>query len=273
MAKCKRIIVFTDLDGSLLDHHSYDYSPAGKALDRLAALNIPVVPVTSKTMPEIEALNLPLGDVPRISENGVGLYLPAGLLPSPDDLGGTRSMGASYPQLLEFLAEMPATLRQHIVGFSDMSVQQVVEATGLPEKGAKLAKKRTGSEPFLWSGNREAMADLKTRAKQAGLTITQGGRFYHLMSEGGKDKAIEWLLERFQQKYSDDELISIALGDGPNDAKMLACVTFGVKIPNNHGHSFDIAAPRGDIIEAPKAGPEGWAAAIGNLLDDIVPSG
>ncbi|WP_340638223.1 hypothetical protein [Salinicola tamaricis] len=50
------LLVFTDLDGSLLDHHSYDWQPAAPWLERLAAAGVPVIPTTSKTRAELLAL-------------------------------------------------------------------------------------------------------------------------------------------------------------------------------------------------------------------------
>ena len=38
-------LVVTDLDGSLLDHHSYDFSPAAPWLARLKQMGVPVIPV------------------------------------------------------------------------------------------------------------------------------------------------------------------------------------------------------------------------------------
>ena len=39
-------LVFTDLDGSLLDHHTYSYRDALPQLHRLEHRGIPVVPAT-----------------------------------------------------------------------------------------------------------------------------------------------------------------------------------------------------------------------------------
>lgn len=41
-------VVYTDLDGSLLDHHSYSFEPAQTMLMHLAARGIPLIPCTSK---------------------------------------------------------------------------------------------------------------------------------------------------------------------------------------------------------------------------------
>ena len=56
MAK-PRLIIFSDLDGTLLDHNNYDWSAAKPAMERLSASDIPVVLNSSKTISEIRALD------------------------------------------------------------------------------------------------------------------------------------------------------------------------------------------------------------------------
>ena len=67
----RAVVVFTDLDGTLMDHVSYAVAPAKPALDALAARSIPVVPVTSKTRAELVPLMARLGlSGAAIAENG-----------------------------------------------------------------------------------------------------------------------------------------------------------------------------------------------------------
>ena len=46
------MVIFTDLDGTLLDHENYSFRMALPALDLLRRRGVPVVPVSSKTAPE-----------------------------------------------------------------------------------------------------------------------------------------------------------------------------------------------------------------------------
>ena len=48
------LIVFSDLDGSLLDHDTYDWAPARPALEALRESGIPLVLVSSKTLAELD---------------------------------------------------------------------------------------------------------------------------------------------------------------------------------------------------------------------------
>jgi hydroxymethylpyrimidine pyrophosphatase-like HAD family hydrolase len=47
------IVIYTDLDGSLLDHHSYSHAAADALLAELETQGIPVIPVSSKTRAEL----------------------------------------------------------------------------------------------------------------------------------------------------------------------------------------------------------------------------
>src|SRR5262249_39570829 len=68
-------IVFSDLDGTLLDARTYDWRPAERALARLAELGVPVILTSSKTRAEIEEWRRTLGNREVfVSENGGGIY-------------------------------------------------------------------------------------------------------------------------------------------------------------------------------------------------------
>jgi mannosyl-3-phosphoglycerate phosphatase len=62
-----------------------------------------------------------------------------------------------------------------IVGFGDLTVEQVAEDTGLPVDLAALAKKREYSEPFKILKGDEAQV-LKA-LESSGLSYTRGGRY------------------------------------------------------------------------------------------------
>ena len=80
-------IIYTDLDGSLLDHQSYSFAPAANFLERLGNLTIPVIPVTSKTRNEVLSLRKSLNSRhPFVVENGAAICLPKKYLNSPPQL-------------------------------------------------------------------------------------------------------------------------------------------------------------------------------------------
>lgn len=50
------MVVFSDLDGALLDHETYEFDAARPALDRLRRDGVPLVLCTSKTRAEVEPI-------------------------------------------------------------------------------------------------------------------------------------------------------------------------------------------------------------------------
>ncbi len=78
MGQTTRLVIFTDLDGSLLDADTYRYDAARAALEELTACQVPLVLCTSKTWAEVEPLRQELGNTdPFIVENGGGVYIPS----------------------------------------------------------------------------------------------------------------------------------------------------------------------------------------------------
>ena len=74
-----KTLVFTDMDGTLLDHHTYSFDAAKPALNALDEKNIPVIPTTSKTFAELQPLRKSIGlDGPFIIENGAAVFIPHG---------------------------------------------------------------------------------------------------------------------------------------------------------------------------------------------------
>lgn len=74
-----KIIIFTDLDGSLLNHDGYSFDDATPVLNRIKQYQIPLILTTSKTRREVELLQGVMGiREPFIVENGGGIFFPAG---------------------------------------------------------------------------------------------------------------------------------------------------------------------------------------------------
>ena len=70
---CRRmkLVIFSDLDGSLLNHSDYSYSEARPALERVIRNQVPLIFVTSKTRPEVEVLHREMQiEEPFVVENG-----------------------------------------------------------------------------------------------------------------------------------------------------------------------------------------------------------
>jgi predicted mannosyl-3-phosphoglycerate phosphatase (HAD superfamily) len=77
-------VVFTGLDGSLLDRDRYALDTALPALEHMERAAVPWIPVTSKTFAEVQHYRQLLGNVhPFVVENGGAIFIPQATFRSP----------------------------------------------------------------------------------------------------------------------------------------------------------------------------------------------
>ena len=256
----RNLIVFSDLDGTLLDHGNYSHAAAAPALARLRQLRVPLILASSKTAAEIAPLRKELGfdHCEAIVENGSGIL---------EARGESTSTESRYLLIRQALARLPASLRAQYRGFADWSTEQVSEFTGLSLAEAENARKRRFSEPGLWLGNEEDKASFVEAATAMGLTAQQGGRFLTLSFGGNKAERMMEIAACNAQ--AGRKPFVVALGDAPNDLAMIERADLGVIIPNpaHSGIPPCEGEATGRIIRAEAAGPEGWNQVIMSLLD------
>jgi mannosyl-3-phosphoglycerate phosphatase len=271
----KRLIVFTDLDGTLLDQNSYSFRASLPALRKLQALKMPVILCSSKTRAEMEPLwrELSLED-PFIVENGGAIYFPPDYFPSvaanaPSD-GKLRAveLGSPIGELRAGLAEAARRLHIRVRAFGDMNHSEIVEFTGFTKQQAQAAAQRQFDEPFLIDEpSRERM--LATALRMRGFTVTKGERFFHLSRGSDKGKAARLLMDLYRKDGT--ALLSVGLGNSANDLALLLAVERPILI-RNPDRSWDSTITQNipGIRKTMSIGPEGWAESIEKLLAEVV---
>ena len=223
----EKTIIFTDLDGTLLDHTTYSFEAAIPMLDFINKNKIPLIIVTSKTKDEVLRIQKLLDvKAPFIVENGAGIFIPS------KEGYEMVCMGFDYKYIrscfLKYAKSIP------IRGFFDMKDDEVASYTNLSIENASDAKKRTFTEPFILK-DESRIDELRKMANKDELDIVKGGRFYHLITRGqDKANAIKYLINDYE-KSSDEDFKTIALGDSENDITMLKSVDTPVLIPQPDG--------------------------------------
>lgn len=273
--KNRHLIIFTDLDGTLLSHDTYSFEKALPALNLLKEKNIPLVICSSKTRAEIEFYREKLENIhPFISENGGGIFIPMGYfgidIHIPDTKIITENryqiiiLGAEYSELrkaIEILREEGFNVR----GFGDMDIHEVMELTGLNMAEAGMSKDRNFDEPFLFSGDKTKLRELSEAVRSKGFDMTMG-RFFHLLGGTDKGRAVSILIELYRNKLG--EIVSAAIGDSPNDIPMLEKADYPIIVRKPDG-KYDQRITIPNLARAEGVGPEGWNTAIKNLLETI----
>jgi mannosyl-3-phosphoglycerate phosphatase len=256
------LIVFTDLDGTLLDHHNYSWAAAQPALERLRKKAVAVILTTSKTLAESKELARELHNIyPCIVENGGGIAWPSIDLKSGYEM---EALGSDRRDLLKVLE--PLHQSYDFRSCKQMDVTEFVALTGLDEDSAARAMQRHFSEPLIWRDTTLRLDEFVAEVAAQGMSVLRGGRFLHLMGGADKGKAMEKVMECWAQQRTG--YTSVVLGDSQNDVAMLERADIGVavKSPNQGFPNF---SPRGERLETDLLGPAGWNKTMLMLLQRL----
>jgi mannosyl-3-phosphoglycerate phosphatase len=259
------MVVFTDLDGTLLDHETYSFETAAPALQRLRELQVPVVFVTSKTFEEVNLWREKMHNhCPFAVENGAAVFAPKGDPPLPREAvqywDGYEMVefGVPYRDLTLALKSAARESGCRIRGFADMTAEEISRDCELPLEQAVLAKTRQYDEPFrLIKGDPDS---LRHALERRGLRLTRGGRFFHVTGHNDKADAVLLLIEAYRQR---GPVWTIGVGDGLNDTGFLNLVDYPVLLDSTDAQEIQRRVPR---ARAAPAGPRGWNESILSIL-------
>ena len=249
-----KYIVVTDLDGTLLNHQTYDYASALNAIAELNKREIPIILNSSKTQAEISTLRQQLGNQePFVCENGGVLV----------GINETKNLGIPREQFLSNLRSLKTKLKLKYQGFADATVDDVVQWTGLPPEDAQKAMARSATEPLLWQDTDSALEKLRQELQTLNLQCVKGGRFHHVMGIFNKASCFPQLKEYYAQSELEAVKI-IALGDSPNDLPMLEQADYAIVIPS--GKDKTLHLDRDSVYYASQPAPYGWSEGITEFL-------
>jgi mannosyl-3-phosphoglycerate phosphatase len=264
----KRKVIFTDLDGTLLDRETYAWEPARPALDHLRRHGVPWIFVTSKTRAEVELLRRRLANEhPFIVENGGAAFVPRGYFPFAIPASAARDgydvieFGAPYPILTSALDAAAQESGCRVRSFHQMTVDEIGAACDLPLDEAALAKQREYDEPFA-TLDPACDALLLAALAARGFRTTRGGRFYHVCGDNDKAVAVRALRDLYER--AGGPVTTIGLGDGWNDLPFLEAVDTAVVIRSPWAAELQAKLPR--ALLTTDDGPRGWNRAVLDLL-------
>lgn len=273
----RRILIFTDLDGSLLDTETYSHEAAAEALALLEQRGATLILVSSKTRSEMEPLRRRLNNHhPFIVENGGALFIPRGTFSFPIAEASTRDgyevveIGTPYVTLRAALNRIREELGCRLRGFGDLTVEEVAHLTGLPTAEALLATQREYDEPFILEDEGVGWDRLLAAVATQGLRCTRGGRFYHVMGANDKGIASRRLMSWYERlaERNGQRPVTIGIGDSLNDRPMLAEVDYPILVRKPDG-SYDPDVQLPHLIRADGVGPVGWNRSLTALLSRL----
>lgn len=272
-------IIFTDLDGTLLDHYSYSFEAAIPMLDKLEQLDIPVIPITSKTFAEVSRLRDQLNNRhPFIVENGAAIAIPKDYFDAHHDswidqgdfwICPNSKPRKHWNQLLSKYAEAFVGEYETFTSVVERrGYQGLQEITGLNLAQAILSNERNYSEPIHWLGSDSSKQAFIKTLTNAGGTLLQGGRFLALGDAVDKGSTLLQITEIYQTLGGFSGMHSLALGDSGNDVSMLEIANSAVII-KSQTHDTPALNRQDNLYVSNFYGPEGWAESVSLWLKNF----
>lgn len=263
-------VLFTDLDGTMLDLFDYSYDAVLPALEFLKKRNIPVIFCTAKTLAENEHYHAILGvSDPFIVDNGGAIFIPKNYFSFAFacKVRGNYcviELGAPYSALRAALTAIRSETGFKITGFGDMTAEEVAADANLSVEEAKRAKQKEYNESFIFDEPEEKEALLFAKIKEKGFAVTHGGRYYNIHGkDADKGIAVKRLTALFKREYGGD-VETIGVGDSRNDIPMLSAVDQPAVVKNKKGSWLELALP--NLYRAQGEGPEGWAEVVEKFI-------
>jgi mannosyl-3-phosphoglycerate phosphatase len=263
-------VIFTDLDGTLLDLETYSYDRALPSIEYLRNQDIPIIFCSAKTMAEQEAYRkeLQIND-PFIVENGGAIFIPQGYFPFDFKYDKAKDgylvieLGIPYHRIREVLAQIRDDTGVNFKGFGDMSAEEVASLTSLDLEAAERAKAREYDESVNLELTSDELNRFLNAIQKTGLNYTSGSRYYDVTGPNDKGKATRILIDLFNRKSG--QIKTIAIGDSLNDLPMLLAVDIPVLVQKPGGTWEEIDVPRLHRVKG--IGPEGWARAVEEIIE------
>ncbi len=253
-------LLFTDIDGTLVEHDTYEPGPSAEAIPRLQAAGVPILLCSAKTRAEQEAFRaqLRLTD-PFIVENGAGVIFPEGFPGSVAGEGEQElvTFGITYREVREGLDEAARAAGVEVRGYGDMSVEEVSVLTGLTLAAAARARTREFTETFvILDPTPQAEAALSDRLEDLGMGMLHGARYWTALGRHDKGQAVRYVISRYEEI---GPVLSFGVGDFHSDLEMLAATDRPMLVQRPDGSWADIEVLGLRRLEG--MGPKGFVKA------------
>jgi mannosyl-3-phosphoglycerate phosphatase len=272
MTTTRKLIIFTDLDGTLLDRNTYSFEPAKPALALIKQRGIPLILCSSKTRAEMELYRKRLkNNHPFISENGGAVFIPRdyfSFLFACDRESSeyfVLELGTFYPVIIGILGSIKRETGIPIKGFSDLTEEELTSICGLSLTEAGFAKKREYDEPFIIEGGEAEVEIVKKAIEEKGMEYVWGGRFHHIMGRNDKGKAVTVLKELYENEF--DSISTVGIGDSSNDLPMLLAVDHPIFLKGEGSHLPETLSLIQNLTIINGAGPRAWNEMVLRIIE------
>ncbi len=273
-----KIIVFTDLDATLIDYDNYDFKEIKDFIKKIIGKGIPIIPITSKTKNETLKFLKKLNYYESFSvENGGAVYLIEEFMSFIEDNKILvedgfikKEFGIKIEVLKDFLYNFSVKENLSIETIFDIPVENLSKMLNISGKDLKDTLKREYDIPFIVKDYNEVkIKKLIESAGTKGFRIHIGGRFFHISGDYTKGNAVKFLKRIYKRKYGN--IVTIGLGDSLNDLELLKNVDYPILVRKKDLSICEEIKKNIDtltITETPA--PIGWMEGIKKVSDNDI---
>ncbi len=264
-----KFLIFSDLDGTFLNHNTYSYGTLKNYINNLD-LEFELIFVTSKTFEEILEIQNKLNiNHPFIAENGACIFFPPGYLKLTGNIQENFFIHKQYYcykisnlKSLDLINSFSNLKKKYKFCFySELGNESLCELTNLKLREAKNSKNRLFTNPIFWKDTNEKLLNFKSDVMKInkGLKILKGGRFLHISDNYNKAKAVKNFIKTIKS-ISNDRFLTVSLGDSENDICMLESTDYSCIVKRK---ANKISLKKKDNIYFSKTeAPDGWRESL-----------
>ena len=263
----KKVIIFTDLDETLLKENKYNYNILNNFIKTLLQKEYEIIPVTSKTYLEvINLLKQIKYKLPFSVENGAAYYIPI-----------NKSKNYLYRKIVNPCAIKKNAIKKilkksifkaflhNLKYIEDLSIVEQKEITKLNSKQLEGFNSREFSIPVLISGDKYFKKKFEENLFKYNLKIVFGGKLNNISGLHSKLNSLNFFSNKYKQKLRNTKIISISLGDNQNDIEILNNSNYSGIIKNNTYETLNLNKKKNIFRSFTKA-PFGWVEVLKKII-------
>jgi mannosyl-3-phosphoglycerate phosphatase family protein len=263
-------VIFTDIDGTLLDSYFPDLNKAKKLVEKTAQNGIHLILCSSKTELEQDIIrsNIQLYE-PFIVENGGAAIIPVGYFTKTKFIHLKKfkkkyliETGGSSFKIRRLLKKIRTQHEIYFKGTSDLSIPELSKITKLSEDYAMRMVNRKYSETIIKIDSNDIPRFVNI-VEELGLKVIPGGQYFDITLGNDKGTAVKILMDIFRKEY-ENNVIFFGIGDSKNDESMLSLMNLPILVQKADGSWQNLRIA--NLKKVKGIGPRGWEVALEIIL-------
>lgn len=268
------LVIFSDIDGTFLDHNTFDEGKNFDILDTLTRCDHHFIFNSSKTFHEIKKLQEAHSAThPFICETGGGIYHKDMTLDSFDQKRDGYNIMFESKRVNTFhnivMKEIDDGFRQDLEIFDNIDETRKRRLSGLSAENLRLASKRDFSMLIKWKSDQKRFKLFRSVLSRHNLSIIKGSRFYHICGHQNKGKALLYFLAKLSSSRKITNFITVGIGDSNNDVDMLLNVDFPCVVQSPSSAGLVKKIRNRNLIQSKNHAPKGWEECVHSVFTKI----